>query len=318
MSEPKTDGVKYLGAVSSGPDVDEVPGGRAAVRHSIVNEVDRHNAQDPDRTPETPNSATLRRVPLADTALRQIGPSTYAADLPDEWVALQGVHGGFAAALAVRAAQQTLADSTRTLRAATFGFLRGLRPESTTFNIDEIRIGRALATYHVTISQAGGPPSVVGRCHFSPPWDGATFNDLDPPPRTPPSDAVPLTTPFSHLPTLTHPDTTVFAGAAQARWLAWTRPTSPDQIDGPWLTMLGDYFPPAVFVRNTGPTRAVTIEYSIQIHNSAETVELKSDDYLTCLIHASHAAEGFAIEDGTIWAPEGRLLATTRQTRLAG
>jgi acyl-CoA thioesterase len=264
-----------------------------------------------------------RAVPLADTALTAIGRSSYQAVLPEDWVALQGVHGGFVAALAVRAVQAALGDPARTLRAATFGFLRGLRPALTTFHVEEIRVGRALATYHVAVTQDDGAPSIVARCHLSPPWDGASFSDLQPPALAPPVDAVRLTIPnhvghVHHLPTLVHPDTTMFAGAPHARWLAWTRPTSPDQIDNAWLTMLGDYFPPAVCVRDTGPSRAVTIEYGIQIHASAPTVPLAPDEYLTCEMHATHAAEGFAIEDGTIWTPQGTLLASTRQTRLAG
>jgi acyl-CoA thioesterase len=264
-----------------------------------------------------------RAVPLVATALTAIGRSRYQAVLPEDWVALQGVHGGFVAALAVRAVQAALDDPTRTLRAATFGLLRGLRPELATFHIEEIRVGRALATYHVTVTQDDGPPSMVARCHLSPPWDGTTFSDLRPPTLTPPADAVRLTTPnhvghVHHLPTMVHPNTTMFAGAPHARWLAWTRPTEPDHIDSAWLTMLGDYFPPAVSVRNTGPSRAVTIEYGIQIHTSAPTVPLAPDEDLTCEMHTTHAAEGFAIEDGTIWTPQGTLVATTRQTRLAG
>jgi acyl-CoA thioesterase len=114
-----------------------------------------------------------------------------------------------------------------------------------------------------------------------------------------------------------HPETTMFAGAPQAKWLAWTRPTAPDEVDGPWLTMLGDYFPPAVCVSNTGPNRAVTIEYSIQLHATAPFA-LAADEYLACQMHATHAADGFAVEDGSIWGPDGTLVATTRQTRLAG
>jgi acyl-CoA thioesterase len=275
-----------------------------------------------DRSVDHDGEQTRRAVPLADTTLTAIGSSAYEAALPEEWVALQGVHGGFVAALAVRAVQTTLGDPARMLRVATFGFLRGLRPELATFHVEEIRVGRALATYHVSVTQDEGPPSIVARLHLSPPWEGRSFSDLDPPPLRPPADAVPLTMPnrighVHHLPTLVHPDTTMFAGAPQARWLAWTRPSSPDQIDSAWLTMLGDYFPPAVLVRDTGPSRAVSIEYAIQIHNS-EPVALTPDEHLTCELHATHAAEGFAVEDGSIWTPRGKLLATTRQTRLAG
>ena len=261
-------------------------------------------------------------MPLSDTTLASIADHRYTAELPENWVALQGVHGGFAVALAVQAVETSIADPARTLRAATFGFLRGLRPETAEFDVTEVRTGRALATYDVSITQ-GGPASVVGRCHFSPAWDGVSFTDLTPPALTRPSDAVRLERPgdtghFHHLETWLHPETTLFAGAPQARWLAWTRPTGSDRVDTAWLTLLGDYFPPAVTVRNTGPTRAVSIEYSLQIHTSTRDIELGADEFLTCEMHAYHAAEGFAVEDGTIWAPDGTLLVTTRQTRLAG
>jgi acyl-CoA thioesterase len=239
-------------------------------------------------------------------------------------MALQGVHGGFVASLAVRAVNRTLGDASRTLRAATFGFIRGVRPGAATFVVEEVRSGRSLATYHVSVDQGEGPPAVVGRLHLSPPWAGADFSDVTPPAlleRHP--DALRFNIPggqghVHHLPTWLHPETTLFGGHADARWMAWTRPTHPDRVDAEWLTMLGDYFPPAVAVRNTGPTRAVTIEYSIQIHTSTDPYPLGSRQDLACEMHATHAASGFAVEDGTIWAPDGTLLATVRQTRLAG
>lgn len=262
-------------------------------------------------------------VALADTPVVSLGDGRYEVDLPASWVALQGVHGGYGVGLAVRAVQRDLDDPARSLRAATFGFLRGLRPEPATIEVTPVRVGRALATYHLTISQGGGAPSVVGRCHLSPPWEGTAFSDLVVPPALPPDDAVRLTTPgdvghVRHLPTWVHPDTTMFAGAPEARWLAWTRPSAPDSVDGPWLTMLGDYFPPAVCVRETTPTRAVSIEYAIQVHTSADPFPLGPDEVLACTMHTTHAAEGLAIEDGTIWGPDGTLVATTRQTKLAG
>jgi acyl-CoA thioesterase len=268
-------------------------------------------------------SSTQAPLPLANTELRECGQHRYQADLPEDWTALQGVHGGFVASLAARATLRAMNDTERTLRAATFGFTRGVRPGLVDFVITPVRIGRALATYHVEVLQGGGAPSIVGRLHLSPPWEGASFSDLKPPAPDPPVNAQPLAIAggrghLAHLPTLVHPATTLFAGAEQARWLAWTRPTKPDVVNGEWLTMLGDYFPPAVAVRSTGPTRAVTIEYGIQIHTSSDPYPLDERRYLACEMHATHAAAGFAVEDGSIWAPDGALLATVRQTRLAG
>jgi acyl-CoA thioesterase len=64
--------------------------------------------------------------------------------------------------------------------------------------------------------------------------------------------------------------------------------------------------------------RAVTIEYSLQIHSAAGTWTLGSDDYLAARMHTFHSHDGFAVEDGWIHLPDGTLLATARQTRLAG
>lgn len=272
---------------------------------------------EPAPAPERPPHA------LAETDLREVERGRYEAVLPEAWTALQGVHGGFVAALAVRAATLTMADPSRTLRAATFGFVRGVRPGAATFAVEQVRIGRSLATYHVSVAQGDGPPAVMGRMHLSPPWAGAEFSDVKPPALVAPPDAQRFVIPggrghIRNLPTWLHPETTLFAGRAQARWMAWTRPTHPDRVDAEWLTMLGDYFPPAVAVRNTGPSRAVTIEYSIQIHTSAESYPLGAGQHVACEMHATHAASGFAVEDGTIWAPDGTLLATVRQTRLAG
>jgi acyl-CoA thioesterase len=261
---------------------------------------------------------------LAETNLIEVGSGRFEADLPETWTALQGIHGGFVASLAVRAVNRTLADPSRTLRAASFGFLRGVRPGAAQFIVEEVRIGRSLATFHVNVSQDEGPPAVVGRLHLSPAWAGAEFSEIEPPASVErPADARPFILPggrghVHHLPTWLHPDTTLFGGHSTARWMAWTRPTNPDRVDAEWLTMLGDYFPPAVAVRNTRQSRAVSIEYGIQIHTSADYYPLSSGQDLVCEMKATHAASGFAVEDGTIWAPDGTLLATVRQTRLAG
>jgi acyl-CoA thioesterase len=260
---------------------------------------------------------------LAETALYDVGGGRYTADLPAAWTALQGVHGGFAAALAVRAVTSAVGDSSRAVRSATFGFIRGLRPGPVVYAVEQVRTGRALATFHVTVTQDDGPPAVVGRLHLSRPWEGVEFSDLTPPPATPPVEAQRFAISgdgghIHHLVTWLHPETTLFAGRDQARWLAWTRPTPPDRVDAEWLTMVGDYFPPAVFVRNTAESRAVTIEYAVQFHTGVREIPVSAGEYVACEVHAPHSASGFAVEDGRFWAPGGTLLATVRQTRLSG
>lgn len=263
-------------------------------------------------------------------AVEPLGEGSFRAHVDEHWRSLQGVHGGIVAALAVRASESVVAglgaDPSTSLRSATFGYVRGNVIGDIELEVDVVRQGRNLVSTHVRTVQ-DGRTTTVARLHHSPPWDGAAFSDVEPPPSRPEGtvllrwgdEPAHLNNVETHL----HPDTTMFAGAERAEWLAWSRPMEPGAdgrrtFDHAWLTMFGDYFPPAVFTRATEPARAVTIEYSIQIHHAEPTWTLESDEFLTARMHAVHSHDGFAVEDGWIWLPDGSLLATTRQTRLAG
>jgi len=258
-------------------------------------------------------------------ALEQLDQHRFTATVGEEWSSLQGVHGGYVAALAVAAAERVLVaegvDAATTLRAATFGYVSGNRLGALEIEVEVVRRGRAMIASHVRVAQ-DGRTTTVARLHHSTPWDGPAYSDAPPPPDRPdglvPLDSTGRANHLANVHTLLHPDTTVFAGADRSEWLAWCRPRHGSPIDATWLTMFGDYFPPAVFTRVTGPNRAVTIEYAIQIHSAAGSWALGDHDELVARMHTFHSADGFAVEDGWIWLPDGALLATTRQTRLAG
>lgn len=258
------------------------------------------------------------------TRLEQVSPTSFAGFVDEDWTSLQGAHGGVVAALAVAASSQVVADLgvdvSTTVRAATFGYVRGNSIGPLNLDVDVIRQGRALVTTHVTARQ-DDRTTTVARLHHSTPWDGFDLSD-DPGPPPRPEETVRLEWPgrahLNNVETHLHPGTLAFTGTDRAEWMAWCRPLHGSSLDTAWLAMFGDYFPPAVFTRSTEPTRAVTIEYSIQIHSAAGTWDLGDDGYLTARMHAFHAHDGFAVEDGWIWSPDSTLLATTRQTRLAG
>jgi acyl-CoA thioesterase len=249
----------------------------------------------------------------------------FVAHVGEEWTSLQGVHGGVVAALALTSVEQFLRDAgvdpAATLRAATFGYVSGNVVGDLSIDVELVRRGRAMVTTHARTSQ-GGKTTTVARFHHSTPWEGAAYSDAPTMPGRP-RDTVRLHRPgsLSHLnnvETHLHPDTTVFGGADRAEWLAWSRPLEGDTFDTAWLTMFADYFPPAVFARATEPQRAVTIEYSLQVHSAAGRWSLQPDEFLAARMHAFHSNDGFAVEDGWIHLPNGELLATSRQTRLAG
>ena len=257
-------------------------------------------------------------------AVEPLGGRRFAAHIDDGWVALQGVNGGAVAALALRAAEAVLRDEgvdpAATLRAATLGYVSGTAVGDIEIAVDIVRRGRSLVTSHVAVTQ-DAKTTVVARFHHSTPWAGVAFSEGPPAPERP-ADVVRVDWPaprhITKVETYVHPSTRPFAGAERAEWRAWSRPLEEAAFDSSWLLMFGDYFPPAVFLRNAGPSRAVTLEYSMQIHSAAGRWTLVDGELLAVRIEAFHAADGFAVEDGWWYLPDGTLLATTRQSRLAG
>ena len=77
-----------------------------------------------------------------------------------------------------------------------------------------------------------------------------------------------------------------------------------------------DILPPAVFTRTTGPVKAATLEYVVHIATACRALPTGDHAYLSC--RAPLSSEGFAVEDATMWGPDGTVLALARQTRLAG
>jgi acyl-CoA thioesterase len=259
------------------------------------------------------------------TSVEPAGNGRFRAHVDEHWTALQGVHGGIVAALALKAAERGLRDEgidpASTLRAATFGYVSGNSVGELMIDVELVRRGRAMVTTHARTAQ-GEKTTTVARFHHSTPWDGPDYSDAPPmPPRPRRTVRLEIAGAAAHLnnvETYLHPETTLFAGAQRAEWIAWARPLDGSTIDSVWLTMFGDYFPPAVFVRATTPQRALTVEYSIQIHSADGSWALADDQLLAARMHTFHSHDGFAVEDGWIYLPDGSLLATVRQTRLAG
>ncbi len=260
-----------------------------------------------------------------DMIVEALEPGKFRGHVGEQWSSLQGVHGGVVAALALTAAETTLRDAgvdpTTTLRAATFGYVSGNVIGDLTFDVDVVRRGRAMISTHIVVKQ-NGKTTTVARFHHSTPWPGPEYSDAPTMPSRP-AQTVRLERPglpahINNVETHLHPDTQMFAGRDRAEWIAWSRPKQGSTFDSAWLTMFGDYFPPAVFTMATTPLRPVTIEYSLQIHSAAGQWTVGDDGYLTARMHTFHSHDGFAVEDGWIYLPDGTLLATTRQTRLAG
>jgi acyl-CoA thioesterase len=255
-----------------------------------------------------------------DTAVTRVGPSSFTAELHERWASLVGIHGGYTAAVVANAMSAAVDDPSRGLRSFATQFASIPRPGLVTIEVTVERTGKSMSTTSARMLQEGRVLQVA-HAASSTTRPGLAYDDY-----IRPRDAGPGDTPqfassgggghFQNADVRLDPDVILFGGADEARIGAWLRPLQDEPIDAAWLIAMCDLLPPAVFARTTGPAKAATIEYVVHLATDQPSVPLGEYVYLSC--HSPLSNEGFAVEDATMWAPDGRVLAVARQTRLAG
>lgn len=255
---------------------------------------------------------TTRVVPTDD-------PDRATVELPDAWSSLRGVHGGYLAAIAVRAVQPRLGE--RQVRTLATTFLRPSAVGSAALTVETVRAGRSLATFAVTIAQDDRPVA-VSRLTAAPRVVSA---DWDHSPRLPVPGvheclSVPPPWPIAHLDhgvavldphhlPLTHQEHAVLGGHV--------RPAEARPIDEPWLAMVLDFFPPSTWTRVDPPSGVLSVDYTVHVHRTLER-PLDDDEWLAVSFRTDVSADGLALERGQVAGPDGRLLAESFHTRWTG
>jgi acyl-CoA thioesterase len=256
----------------------------------------------------------------ADTAVKRIADRCFVAELDERWSSLVGIHGGYSAAVVVRAMEQAVNDPDRALRTFATQFAAAPRPGPVEIEVTVERAGRSMTTTSARLLQQGRLLQVA-HAVSSVPWPGLAYDEHVRPRGADPGDA-PIFVPhvgishFQNAEVRLDPDVVPFGGGNTAWIAAWLRPLAGEAIDAAWLVAMCDMLPPAVFSRTTGPVKAASIEYVVHLATGAPHLPAGDHVYLSC--HSPLSSEGFAVEDATMWGPDGRVLAVARQTRLAG
>jgi acyl-CoA thioesterase len=256
----------------------------------------------------------------ADTAVVRVGPGRFTADLHERWSSLVGIHGGYTAAVVVNAMTVAVGDPSRALRSFATQFVAVPRPGPVELEVTVERVGRSMTTTVARLLREGRVLQVAHAAH-STSRPGLTYDDYNHPrcgdpgetPRFAPSGGVAH---FQNTDVRLDPAVVPFSGKDEAWMAAWLRPLDGDPIDAAWLVAMCDVLPPAVFTRTSGPVKAATIEYVVHLATGEPSVP--PDDYVYLSCRSPLSTEGFAVEDATMWAPAGTVLAVARQTRLAG
>lgn len=256
----------------------------------------------------------------ADTAVTQVGPHCFMAELDERWSSLVGIHGGYTAAIVAKAMTTAVDDPARALRSFAAQLAAAPRPGPAEIDVHVERTGRSMTTTSARLLQ-DGRMLLVAHAVSSTPWPGLTYDEHVRPRDADPGDTALFTAPggiahFQNAEVRLDPDVIPFGGGDEAWVAAWLRPLEGEPIDAAWVVAMCDVLPPAVFSRTTGPVKAATIEYVVHLASGQPSLPSGEHVYLSC--RSPLASEGLAVEDATMWGPDGHVLAVARQTRLAG
>jgi acyl-CoA thioesterase len=259
---------------------------------------------------------------------------SFAAAVSTEWRAGRGPHGGYLAAMVLRALTETVADDERAPRSLTIHYARAPEPGPVEIHTLVERQGRSLSTLSARLEQ-GGSLMALALAAFSVPWDAPEVGDL-PLPQIPPADAARETTGWlgerveqgiapqflRQLVVQPRIGEKPFAGSTGAMeigaWLGMRDAERP--IDALALALFSDALFSPPFVRLAQPSTSPTVDLTVHFRTRlmSETLAAPANPPNLCFAHfQSHLVhEGFFEEDGVIWAPDGTLLAQSRQLAL--
>jgi acyl-CoA thioesterase len=257
------------------------------------------------------------------TSVSETGPGTFTASVHPGWWVVRGPHGGYLAAIILRAMRARLGDPTRPPRSFTTHFAAA--PEEGPLEIETAveREGRSMTTLSARVRQ-GDKLVGLSLAAFSAPRPGLEFDDAPMPDAASPDDGIVVPTEGDGIPP--------FLGNFDMRWLFGGPPFSgsPEAVVGGWLRFrdptvadaaavacLMDAWAPAVFPRATQLVVCPTIDLTIHFRSDFPLGDAAPDDFYLGRFSSKLSRDGFFEEDGEMWSADGTLVAQSRQLALA-
>jgi len=252
------------------------------------------------------------------TSVTRIGEDTFSAIVDPSSFIVRGPNGGYLAALVMRALTERLDDPSRAARSLTLHYPAAPAAGPVTITTEVVRLGRALATMTARLEQ-DGKPMVVATAAFSPPWESSAFADEPAPVVVGVDDAV-RRDPPNPLPFLEYWDERFAIGApvgsgsgARAETGGWLRLREPQPIDPIVVAAMADAWPPAIFTKLPNPNPVPTVDLTVHFRTTLPSPVTPPEEHVLVRFRTRTSADGFLEEDGEIWAPDGTLIAQSRQ-----
>ena len=252
-------------------------------------------------------------------AVRPLGDGAYEGVVGDRWNVLLGPHGGYIAAMVLRALTAELADESRAPRSLTVYYPAPPAAGPVTIRCRVERSGRSM-TYLSARMEQDGATVVLATAAFSAEWPEAIGFDHTERPAVPGPDEVadmdrgelvPRFAGFFHFrPAVGDP---LFSGSDRALSGGWMALREERALDAPLVATLTDAWPPAVFPYAGEPVAAPTVELTVHFRSPLPA----AGRWALGVFEAKVARDGFFEEDGVLWSEDGTVIAQSRQLALA-
>lgn len=255
----------------------------------------------------------------SDTELRPgDGDGAWVGAIADGWETPRGPLGGYVMAILMRGMELAVGDGTRQARSVTMHFLRVPEAGPVTVRTELVREGRKLSTVSGRFEQQGRPIGLALGA-FSKPWEGPLLDHL-PMPEVEPAAAEEWAAPRRGTPPppftgrlLMQPrfGEAAFTRSASGETGGWVGLRERRPVDARAIAVLADAWFPAPWPRLAKFAQAPTVDLTIHFRSP-----LPVPGPLLGRFRNRYVRDGFFDEDGVLWAPDGTVVAQSRQLGL--
>ena len=254
----------------------------------------------------------------SDIALRPLGEGSWEGTIDRSWWTPRGPLGGYVLAFVLAAMERVVDDSERQPRSTTMHFLRAPEPGPVAVSAKVEREGRSLSTVSGRMVQEGRLMGIALGA-YSKPWPGPLLDEAPMPPVEPPEDDRPLADGRSNRPPFVERlimqrrfGDPPFSGSERSEVGGWLGMREERPLDAAAIAVLADAWFPAPWPRLKELAPAPTIELTIHFRSPLPLER----SLLLGRFRSDHVEDGFFDEQGELWAPDGTLVAQSRQLGL--
>ena len=253
-----------------------------------------------------------------DTAVEASERGSWNAQFSPKLTGFGGIHGGYVAATALRAACQSGAAAGRPLRMLSIQFLAPVEPGALKLVSDVESAGRSMKLVSLRAEQETGLRALV-RVLFGEGRPAVQYPASPPPQLPPPELCSPLlekSAPEAEAGLLVEHRPAAaplpLSGGDRAEIAVWMRVAENPSLDASTATMLADAGPPALYGHLDRfvamPSVSITIYYAV---SSARM----GGNWVLAMLRTRWAQDGYAFEEGELWSEAGQLLLCVNQVR---